>query len=155
VACARPGAALIAERDPLPTRRLADDGIIWAVSRDNVTRPHRVTLLVNRSDDNDLPARWRTGARCGVCKRRQRPLGIHCAAPVKALALDAHRDLARDGVDVPQEHDLPRSVSDDSDRVASLIVESALESDLMHAVYKPIHRPGLRAGWAVTLHQPQ
>src|SRR5438105_2025627 len=74
----------------------------------------------------------------GRDERREWSLRVDRAASEELAILDAHGNLTSDGVDVPEQHDVTRSLADLADRVAGVVHRRA-EAALAHAHDEPLH----------------
>src|SRR5438874_3417619 len=85
-------AALVAERDRVPTARFQDHQLVGRAAAHQMARSPRAALLLDRADDGEaaagaggLPGDRGDG-------RRQRTLGVDRAASEEMVAVTANRD---------------------------------------------------------------
>src|SRR5919202_7037800 len=83
----------------------------------------------------------------------ERPFGIDRAAAVELAIVDADGDVARNGVDVPEEYDLGTAFPDTPDGVARLVYVR-LHPQPLHRSHKVVDSSSLVARNARDLDQP-
>src|ERR1700682_5670164 len=98
-------AALVAERDRVPSAGFQDHQLIGWTPAHEMTGPARTALFLDRADDGEAAGGAGRVPRYRRDGGGQRALGVDRAATKEALALAAHRDEARDGIDVAEEED--------------------------------------------------
>jgi hypothetical protein len=128
-------AALVAERDALPARWLADDGKIGTILIDDMPRADGIALFVERTDDDELPVETFVTQTCHrVNERCERSLSIDRATPVENIVLDPNINLARHRVDVTEQDNLLLALAHHADSIADLVFVGFVKTDIFHAL---------------------
>jgi hypothetical protein len=102
----------------------------------------RRRLLLDGADDGHAHAGHHVRGRGD--ESRERSLRVHRTAADELAALDADRDAAGDGIDMPEEDHVARTVADLADRVARLVARRA-EAPFSHARDEPLDGGALLA----------
>ena len=114
-------AALVAERDGVPSARFQDHELIRRTPANQVAGTPRAAFLLDRANDGEA-----TGGSGGLPGdrgdgRRERPLGVDCPTTEEAIPLAVHRDESGDGIHVPEEQHFARSAPPEGDDVAGFV----------------------------------
>ena len=116
---------LVAQRDTLPVAGLADDRKVWRLpGAGQVPCPPAVGLFFHGADHHHAkPIQVGLDPGGGQHKGRQRAFGIHRPPPMQPACLLPHRDQARHGVHVSQQHDFvaSRGIAEGAHHVARLV----------------------------------
>ena len=126
---------LIAESHGLPLAWLADDKTLWLILLNHVPCPFRRRRFFLNSAHHHQTTRSTLGQPGHGChETRQRPFGIDAATAVQQIPLLAHRDMAWDRVNVPEQNDLALSPAPDAHRVAGRIDKGLVVAARPHGV---------------------
>ena len=128
-------ATFVAERDPIPLRRLADDAEFRLILGGGEVRAFAAGgFFLDRADHDQADVGIKLGLGGSSGEGAERAFGIDRAAPVEQATLAADGEIAAEGVDVTEQHHVARAMPDDADGVPGGVDEGAVVAVFEHPV---------------------